>query len=300
MEGNKTVTTTGPAQTLPPPEELFTEVGEQIIQPPFTEQTSPLQDLQQDTQVFDTEYSLNLQIPTVSTERIYSPLVIYNDPAFTEFVNGENRCQKFVSQDLMFLQASEIPSTFSNVSHVSAKVKESTCIRLPTHIYTEDNSNPRTQIVEPVLGFTLVEICHPQNEPKLTVQQLLEIESCKDYIKTLIQTLDGTYVNQPKRFLPLSKEAKKLVEEFQIASQWAGLPPEKLLQESFLEQIDALRSLDLLSPLTAAKDHLPVDIINVLGLLVKADNIPLNQLYNYAEDCADRYYMKVIKTLTHL
>ena len=32
----------------------------------------------------------------------------------------------------------------------------------------------------------------------------------------------------------------------------------------------------------------------------KADNIPLNQLYNLAEDCADRYYMKVIKTLTHL
>ena len=32
----------------------------------------------------------------------------------------------------------------------------------------------------------------------------------------------------------------------------------------------------------------------------KADNIPFNQLYNLAEDCADRYYTKVIKTLTHL
>ena len=29
----------------------------------------------------------------------------------------------------------------------------------------------------------------------------------------------------------------------------------------------------------------------------KADNIPFNQLYSLAEDCADRYYMKVIKTL---
>ena len=39
------------------------------------------------------------------------------------------------------------------------------------------------------------------------------------------------------------QEAKKLVEELhkeEIASQWAGLPPEKLLQESFLEQLDAL------------------------------------------------------------
>ena len=89
-----------------------------------------------------------------------------------------------------------------------------------------------TQIVEPALGFTLAEICQAQTEPKLSVQQLLEIKSCKDYVKTLLQTLDGIYVNQPKRFLPLAKEVKKLVEEFQkeqITSQWAGLPPEKLL-----------------------------------------------------------------------
>ena len=39
-------------QTSPPPEELLIEVREQLIQPPFTEQISPLQDLQQDFQVF--------------------------------------------------------------------------------------------------------------------------------------------------------------------------------------------------------------------------------------------------------
>ena len=33
-----------------------------------------------------------------------------------------------------------------------------------------------------------------QTEPKLTVQQLLEKESWKDYIKTPLQTLDGIYV----------------------------------------------------------------------------------------------------------
>ena len=53
-------------------------------------------------------------------------------------------------------------------------------------------------------------------------------------------------------------------------------------------------------PLKAAKEHLPQDIINILELLGKADNIPFNQLYNLAEDCADRYYTKVIKTLTQL
>ena len=67
------------AQTLPPPEKLLIEVREQIIQPPFMEQISSLQDLQQHTQVFDTEYSLNLHIPTISTERTYSPPVICND-----------------------------------------------------------------------------------------------------------------------------------------------------------------------------------------------------------------------------
>ena len=82
-----------------------------------------------------------------------------------------------------------------------------------------------------------MEICHAQNEPTLMVLQLLEIESCKDYAETPLQILDGLYVTQLKRFLPLAQEAKKLVEEFQkeeIASQWAGLS-EKLLQESFIE-----------------------------------------------------------------
>ena len=60
--------------------------------------------------------------------------------------------------------------------------------------------------------------------------------------------MDGIHVTQPKRFLPLAQEVKKLVEKFQkeeIASQWAGLPPEKLLQESFVEQLNAMWTLNL-------------------------------------------------------
>ena len=80
-----------------------------------------------------------------------------------------------------------------------------------------------------MLGFTPAEIRQAQAEPELTVQQLLEIESCKDYVKTPLQTFDSIYVNQPKWFLPLAKEAKKLAEEYrkeQIASQWTGIPHE--------------------------------------------------------------------------
>ena len=182
-------------------------------------------------------------------------------------------------------------------------MKKSSHITLPTCISKENNNTSHTQTVQPALGFTLVEICHAQNEPTLTVPQLLKVESCKDYAETPLQTLDGLHVTQLKRFLPLAQEVKKLAEEFwkeEIASQWAGLPPEKLLQESFIEQLDALQSLDQLALLTTAKEHLPGDIINILELLGKADNIPFNQLYNLAEDRADRYYTKVIQTLTHL
>ena len=81
----------------------------------------------------------------------------------------------------------------------------------------------------------------------------------------------------------MAKELRKQ----EIASQWAGLPPEKLLQESFLDQLDALQALDQLAPLTAVKEHLPGDIIDVLSCLGKVDNIPFNQLYRLTEDCAD-------------
>ena len=122
------------------------------------EQIPSIQDLQQDSQVFDTEHLLNLHTPNTYIERTYSPLVICNDQTFTEFVNGEERCQKFINQDLTFLQSTDIPSTFSNISHISAKVKEPTHIRLPTNISTEDDNTLCTQIVEPALGFTPAEI----------------------------------------------------------------------------------------------------------------------------------------------
>ena len=118
-----------------------------------------------------------------------------------------------------------------------------------------------------------------------------------------IQTLDSIHVHQPCWFLPLAKEAKKLSEALKKerkVSQWAGIPHEKLLQESFVEQLNSLRTLEQLVPLQAAKGHLPQDIMNILELLGKADNIPFNQLYSLAEDCTDRYYTKVIKTLTQV
>ena len=72
-----------------------------------------------------------------------------------------------------------------------------------------------------------------------------------------------------------------------------------MLQSPLVEQLIPSK-FGSSSPLKAVKEHLPKDIINILELLGKADNIPFNQLYNLAKDCADRYYTKVIKTLTDL
>ena len=85
-------------------------------------------------------------------------------------------------------------------------------IQLPTHTLQDHSHNPPTQTVEPVLGFAPTDIQRAQAEPEITVEQLLQIEACQEYVKTPIQTFDGIYVHQPKRFLPLAKEAKKLTE----------------------------------------------------------------------------------------
>ena len=57
-----------------------------------------------------------------------------------------------------------------------------------------------------------------------------------------------------------------------------------------------IQILEQLTPLQLAKEHLPGDIVDILKRLGKANNIPFNQLYYIVEDCADRYYSKVIET----
>ena len=64
--------------------------------------------------------------------------------------------------------------------------------------------------------------------------------------------------------------------------------------------MNSIQILEQLAPLELAKQHLPVDIIDILECLGKADNIPFNQLYYIAENCADRYYTKVIETFVSI
>ena len=136
---------------------------------------------------------------------------MHNDHALKEFIQGKERCLKFINQDLTFLQDSHIPSTFTNVSYTSTSLKEPACINLPTrtpneHLLKENTESTHTQSVQPTLGFTLAKVCHAEDNPTLTVLQLLEIEPCQEYTNTPLKTLDGLYVTQPKQFLPLAQE----------------------------------------------------------------------------------------------
>ena len=123
------------------------------------------------------------------------------------------------------------------------------------------------------------------------------------YVETPIQTLDGIIVTQLKHFLPLAQVARKITEEIcikKINEQWAGLPREQLLNQSFNDQSNSIQILEQLAHLQLAKDHLLGDIIDILERLGKANNIPHNQLYYVAKNCADWYYSKVIETFTLL
>ena len=82
--------------------------------------------------------------------------------------------------------------------------------------------------VTPLLGITPHESTQLQsiNTPK-DVEEILGSRAFQRYVDTPIQTLDGIVVNQPKHFLPLAKEAKKIAKEIRIEKineQWAGIP----------------------------------------------------------------------------
>ena len=164
---------------------------------------------------------------------------------------------------------------------------------------TSEGETPVSQVM-PLLGNTPSK--NNQIQHRNTPDDILHILGTRvyqGYIETPLQTLDGIIVNQPKQFLPLAEEAKHITEEIRIEKineQWAGIPCEQLLNQSFTDQLNSIQILEQLAPLQLAKEHLPGDIIDILERLGKADNIPFNQLYYIAENCTDHYYSKVIET----
>ena len=82
--------------------------------------------------------------------------------------------------------------------------------------------------VTPLLGMMPRESTQLQsmNTPE-DVKEILSTRAFQRYVDTPIQTLDRIAVNQPKHFLLLAQEAKKIAEEIRIEKineQWAGIP----------------------------------------------------------------------------
>ena len=173
----------------------------------------------------------------------------------------------------------------------------------PTEDRSLDSETPIQQ-VSPLLGTTSRENLQLQNKNSPEdISDVLGTHIFQGYVETPLQMLDSIVVNQPKRFLPLAEEAKHLAKEIRIEKlneQWASIPHEQLLNQLFTDQLNSIQILEQLVPLELAKQHLPVDIIDILECLGKADNIPFNQLYYIAGNCVDRYYTKAIETFVSI
>ena len=110
-----------------------------------------------------------------------------------------------------------------------------------------DSKTPIHQ-VQPLLGTTPTENVQlrNRNQPE-DIAGVLGTTAFKGYVNTPNQTLNGIVVQQPKQFLTLAEEAKHLVEEIHIEKlnkQWAAIPHEKLLNQSFRDQLNSLQILE--------------------------------------------------------
>ena len=112
--------------------------------------------------------------------------------------------------------------------------------------------------VMPLLGTTPnknTQIQH-RNTPE-DISDILGTRVYQRYIDTPLQTLDGIIVNQPKQFLPLTEEAKRIAEEIRIEKikkQWAGIPHKQLLNQSFNDQLNSIQILEQLAPFNWQKN----------------------------------------------
>ena len=100
--------------------------------------------------------------------------------------------------------------------------------RQETMTHTTSAADTLVSQVTPLLGITPHESTQLQSmNTQEDVEEIFGTRAFQRYVDTLIQTLDGIVVNQPKHFLPLAQEARKIAEEIRIEKineQWAGIP----------------------------------------------------------------------------
>ena len=187
--------------------------------------------------VYAAQYFQNPSV-TVSTLHIYDTPLLYRDQQLQEFLDREECCCNFINQDLTFLQPSTIyqmtdadnnqsiasDSTDASIvtviendqsQEVDSTPAFTSVTALPEDFVCTDYNHTRIQFVEPsliqpvepIIGLTAEEQRCREEDPNLTINELLGLSSCEGHVTTPLQTLGGQYVNQPSHFLPLVQEA---------------------------------------------------------------------------------------------
>ena len=108
-------------EVSPPSDESIKQVREQLtislhMYEAHLHQRIPQQQEQEycESYVFEAELSTSCHSDIPSTHSPTSP-VVNSDCALSDFIQCEERCSKFINQDLNFLQSSNIPSASKNV-----------------------------------------------------------------------------------------------------------------------------------------------------------------------------------------
>ena len=159
------------------------------------------------TYIADTIYAAeNFQNPsvTVSTIQVYDTQILYQDQQLQEFLDREEHCHNFINQDLTFLQLSTIYHTTDandNKSIASDSTDTSILTVIENDQSQEVDSTPaftsvtalpedfvctgynhtpiqsvepsQIQPVEPVIGLTAKEQRCREEDPNLTINELL-------------------------------------------------------------------------------------------------------------------------------
>ena len=89
--------------------------------------------------------------------------------------------------------------------------------RQETTIHANAAADTLVSQVTPLLGIMPRESTQLQSmNTQEDVEEILGTRAFQRYVDTPIQTSDGIVVNQPKHFLPLAQEARKIAEEIRI------------------------------------------------------------------------------------
>ena len=186
------------------------------------------------THIADTIYaaqSFQNPLVTVNILHVLDTPLLYQDQQLQEFLDREEHCRNFINQDLTFLQPSTIyqtTDTDDNQSIASDSTDASILTVIENDQSQEVDSTPAftsvtalpedfvptdydhipiqsvepspIQPVEPVIGLTAEEQRCREEDPNLTINELLGLSSCEGHVTTPLQTLDGQYMNQKSCF----------------------------------------------------------------------------------------------------